>query len=108
MHAPMAAGGQQRLAALNTYNIRHTDPEQDFDDLSRLAAQVCHTPVAIISLVDESRQWFKSRIGIAHCEEARDHSFCSHVIVGTELVMVPDAKSDPRFWDDPCVKREPG
>jgi anti-sigma regulatory factor (Ser/Thr protein kinase) len=96
-----------RLKALHHYRILDTDPEQAFDDLTLLASQICGTPMALISLVDEDRQWFKSRIGIDVAETARSISFCAHAIQKPELMIVPDTLSDGRFRDNPMVVGDP-
>ena len=86
-----------RLAALRRYRILDTDPEPAFDDLTLLASHICGTPIALISLVDENRQWFKSRIGLDETETARDISFCNHAIQRPrELMVVPNALEDAR------------
>lgn len=96
-----------RLHALHRYRILDTDPEQAFDDLTLLASQICGTPMALISLVDEDRQWFKSRVGIDVVETARSVSFCAHAIQKPELMIVPDTLSDRRFRDNPMVVGDP-
>ncbi len=96
-----------RLKALRKYRILDTDPEQAFDDLTLLASQVCGTPIALISLVDESRQWFKSRVGLQAHETSRDVSFCAHAIQQPGLFIVPDAMNDARFRDNPLVLDDP-
>lgn len=96
-----------RLQALREYRILDTDPEQGFDDLTMLAAQICGTPIALISLVDENRQWFKSRVGLEARETARSVSFCTHAIRQQGIFMVPDALNDARFRDNPLVLRDP-
>ncbi len=96
-----------RLKALRKYRILDTDPEQAFDDLTLLASQVCGTPIALISLVDENRQWFKSRVGLQAHETARDVSFCAHAIQQPGLFIVPDAMNDARFRDNPLVLDDP-
>ncbi len=97
----------ERLAILREHRILDTPPEQVFDDLTQLAAQICGTPIALISLVDEHRQWFKSRVGLAATETARDASFCAHAMVGPDLMLVPDALRDPRFDHNPLVTGDP-
>jgi anti-sigma regulatory factor (Ser/Thr protein kinase) len=93
-----------RLAALRRYRILDTDPEPAFDDLTLLASHICGTPIALITLVDENRQWFKSRIGISLSETARDISFCNHAIQRPhELMIVPNALEDERFVENPLV-----
>jgi GAF domain-containing protein len=96
-----------RLAALRSYRILDTDPEQGFDDLALLASQICGTPIAFIALIDENRQWFKARVGFNLKETTRSVAFCSHTIQQTDLLVVPDALGDERFRDNPLVTGEP-
>ena len=103
----MIANEAARLKALHAYHILDTDPEQAFDDLTLLASQVCGTPIALITLVDEKRQWFKSKVGIDVNETARNISFCSHAIEQPGLFEVPDTLTDRRFRDNPMVMNEP-
>ncbi|MEY4635795.1 MAG: hypothetical protein RJA55_1593 [Acidobacteriota bacterium] len=103
----MIANESARLKALRAYHILDTDPEQAFDDLTLLASQVCGTPIALISLVDENRQWFKSRTGLDVQETARSISFCSHAIEQPGLFEVPDTLGDSRFRDNPLVLSDP-
>lgn len=96
-----------RVAALEKYAILDTEPEQTFDDLTHLASFICRTPIALISLVDEKRQWFKSRVGITATETSRDIAFCNRAIQHTDLFIVPDALEDDRFRNNPLVVSEP-
>ena len=96
-----------RLEALHRYRILDTEPERSFDDLTLLASHICGTPMALISLVDADRQWFKSRIGIAISETARAVSFCAHAINHRDLFIVPDARHDERFRDNQLVTGAP-
>jgi anti-sigma regulatory factor (Ser/Thr protein kinase) len=96
-----------RLDALQKYHILDTDPEEAFDDLTLLASQICGTPIALISLVDEDRQWFKSRVGLAAEETSRSISFCTHAIQQPGLFLVPDALDDERFRENPLVIDDP-
>ncbi len=98
---------EARVIALDKYAILDTDPEQFFDDLTLLAAYVCNTPIALISLVDEDRQWFKSRVGLDASETSRDIAFCSTAILQTDVFVIPDALADERFRDNPLVVSEP-
>jgi GAF domain-containing protein len=96
-----------RIAALNRYAILDTEPEQSFDDLVTLAAHICKTPMAMLSLVDEHRQWFKSKVGVQVRETPREVSICTHAIQQDDLFVVPDTWQDPRFRDNPLVVGEP-
>ena len=98
----------ERLEALHRYRILDTNPEQAFDDLTLLASYVCETPIALITLVDADRQWFKSRVGITETETSRSISFCSHAIQQPGLYIVADATSDEQFKENPFVTGEPG
>jgi len=98
----------QRLAALDRYAILDTEPEQSFDDLVILASHVCKTPMALLSLVDDRRQWFKSAVGVQVRETPREFSFCAHAIQKQEhLFIVQDTLKDERFRDNPLVTGEP-
>lgn len=99
-----------RVAALNRYAILDTEPEQTFDDLVVLASYVCKTPMAMLSLVDDHRQWFKSKVGVRMEETPLAMSICAHAIQeGTdELFIVPDTLQDPRFRENELVIHEPG
>jgi anti-sigma regulatory factor (Ser/Thr protein kinase) len=92
-----------RLAALRQYRILDTEPERAFDDLALLASQICETPIALITIVDADRQWFKARTGLAERQTPRAVSFCTHAIQQHGLFVVPDAREDERFRDNPFV-----
>src|SRR5215212_4346330 len=96
-----------RLAALARYRILDTAPEQAFDDLTLLASHICGTPIALITLVDADRQWFKSRVGVSIVETPRTISFCTHAIQQRDLFVIPDARVDARTRDNPLVTGEP-
>jgi GAF domain-containing protein len=98
---------KKRLKVLWQYDLLDTMPERVFDDLTELAARICEAPIALISLVDEERQWFKSKIGVTLNETSRDVSFCSHAIRQEGLFIVPDATKDPRFAHNPLVTSDP-
>ena len=107
MIAPVPNNERQRLKVLWQYEVLDTVPEEVFDDLTELAARICGAPIALISLVDEQRQWFKSRVGVRQTETARDISFCAHAILHNDLFIVPDATLDPRFAKSPLVTTDP-
>ncbi len=107
MNAEPPSHERQRLKVLWQYDVLDTVPEEVFDELTELAARICGAPMAMISLVDEDRQWFKARVGIALRETPRDIAFCSHAIQQSGLFIVPDAAKDARFADNPLVTGEP-
>jgi GAF domain-containing protein len=96
---------QIRVKRLHDYNVLDTPPELDFDELTHLVAQVCDVPTAIISFVDQDRQWFKARVGTELQETARAISFCTHTVKLAEdqLFVINDTHADPRFADNPLV-----
>ncbi len=107
MIAPIPQNEPDRLLALEAFGLLDTPPEPEYDDLTHLAATICDAPIALVSLVDSCRQWFKSKHGIDACETHRDTAFCSHAIHQPTLFEIPDATLDPRFWDNPLVQGEP-
>ena len=107
--APLLPEESARLAELDAFRILDTLPEDSYDDITRLASQICDTPIALISLVDSERQWFKSRVGLVTSVTSRDDAFCAHAIAKShEMMVVPDATVDDRFADNALVLDEPG
>lgn len=99
----------QRLATLQRYRVLDTPREDAFDDLVAIAASICNTPMSTVSLIDADRQWFKARLGVEDEETPRDQAFCAHAILEPEEVLVvPDAREDARFRDNPLVTGGPG
>jgi len=98
---------ESRLRALRSISILDTPAEERFDRLTRLASRMFRMPVALVSLVDENRQWFKSSIGLNVSETARDISFCGHAILGEGIFIIEDTTKDDRFADNPLVLNEP-
>jgi GAF domain-containing protein len=100
-------GETARLKALHGYGVLDTPNEAEFDAIVREAAKALGTPVALISLIDEHRQWFKAKVGLEPAETPRSISFCTHAIRGTEVMVVEDARNDARFADNPLVTGDP-
>lgn len=98
---------EARLKTLRSLNILDTSSEERFDRLTRMAKHMFNVPIALVSLIDEDRQWFKSCIGLNVRETPRDISFCGHAILGEEIFIIPDASNDERFADNPLVIYEP-
>ncbi len=96
-----------RLTTLHALNILDTPAEERFDRLTRMANRLFDVPIALVSLVDENRQWFKSCVGLGASETPRSISFCGHAILGSQIFMIEDATQDPRFADNPLVVDEP-
>ncbi len=95
-----------RLAALDRYRVLDTEPEKDFEEIVELAAHVCGTTMALVSLIDADRQWFKARMGVDVCSTDREVAFCDHAVRARAALVVPDATQDPRFVDNPFVTGE--
>lgn len=109
MRARLPENEAQRLQILREYRVLDTTAEQAFDDLTRLASLICGTPIALVSLVDSDRQWFKARVGLDATQTPREHAFCAHAILNpSELMVVADAKQDERFAANPLVTGDPG
>jgi GAF domain-containing protein len=107
MISPKPANEKQRLQTLRGYEILDTEPEAAFDDLTSLASYLCQTPIALISLIDADRQWFKSKVGVSMTETSRDIAFCASAILQSDIFIVPDASQDERFAENPLVVSEP-
>lgn len=108
MQAAIPVDEVQRVRDLRAYDVIDTPPERAFDDIARLAARLCGTPIALVSLVDATRQWFKARVGVDGTETPRNVSFCAHAILHPQdVLVVPDTRLDPRFADNPQVTGPP-
>ena len=107
MIAPFPENEAARLDCLHCYNVLDTPAEQAFDDITRLAAHICGAPISLVSLLDETRQWFKSAVGLDAAETSRDLAFCAHAILQDDLFIVPDALQDARFSENPLVTDNP-
>lgn len=107
MPAPLPVDETIRLAALRQFAFLDTDPSDAFDDITRLASYICDTPIALVSLVDEGRQWFLSRHGTDLRQTDRSQAFCAYAILGEDVFEVPNALDDARFVDNELVTGEP-
>lgn len=105
--APLPANEPERLVAVRSYGILDSLPETVYDDLVFLASMICETPIALVSIVDEKRQFLKANVGLPVTETSRDVAFCAHAILEPEPLVVPDASADPRFAGNPLVTGHP-
>jgi GAF domain-containing protein len=107
MSVEPSSNEKARLETLRQYTILDTETEESFDEIGKLAKMICRTPIALVSFVDQNRQWFKSRIGIPFAETARDISFCTHAILQDGPLVIRDTLDDDRFRTNPMVLEEP-
>jgi GAF domain-containing protein len=109
LKAPIPPEEPQRMKTLREYAVLDTAPEAVYDDIAHVCAGVCDTPIALITLIDGRRNWFKARVGVDEelTESPRDTSFCGHAILGNEIFEVTDALADDRFSDNPLVASQP-
>lgn len=107
MTAPVPANEKARLEALHRYRVLDTEPERAFDDVTKLASYICGTPMALVTLLDKDRQWFKSKVGIESSETSRDIAFCAHTLYQGKLMIVENAVEDERFKANPYVTGDP-
>jgi hypothetical protein len=109
MATPVPHNEAERVSALRSMAVLDTPPETDFDDIVRIASEICGAPISLVTLVDTHRQWFKAKIGDIPVDETpREVAFCAHAIMGRDLMVVPDASEDARFADNPYVHTKDG
>ncbi|MEC8683252.1 MAG: GAF domain-containing protein, partial [Bacteroidota bacterium] len=100
----LPANEQIRLSELRQLALLHTEPDPNYDTITRLAAAICEVPIALVSLIDADKQWFKAKIGWDLCDTARDISFCAHAILQPrEITIIPDSRLDERFKGNPLL-----
>ncbi len=107
LEIPLPRDEKQRLAALDRYDILDTPPEKSFDSIVLLASHVCQTPIALLVLIDQGRQWFKAKVGVRLRQTPRQFSFCAHTIMQRALFIIPDTRRDKRFAKNPLVASGP-
>src|SRR5271154_693889 len=103
MSFPLPSNEAERLEELRRFAVLDTPPEKAFDDITELTARIFKMPIATVTLIDEERQWFKSCFGLETREVGRNIAFCSHTILGDQVMVVPDARNDRRFAKNPLV-----
>ena len=109
MQPPVPENEAERISTLRGLAVLDTPPETDFDDIVRIASEVCGAPISLVTLVDAQRQWFKAKTGLDGINETpREVAFCAHAIMGRDLMVVPDATADARFADNPFVRARDG
>ena len=104
---PSFSDSEKRVAALRQYEIMDTPAEAEFDDITRLASFICATPIALVTLLDTTRQWFKSKVGVEVSSTPIEEAFCAHAILQEKILIVPDAMLDERFASNPLVTADP-
>ena len=98
----------ERVSSVRQYHLLDTLPESDYDNIARIASEICKVPMSLITILDAERQFFKSKIGLDGTQTPREHSFCGHAILNPEEIMViRDSSQDERFYDNPLVTGEP-
>lgn len=107
MNIPVPKNEAKRISVLWQYDILDTVPEEVFDELANLAGLICGAPIALITMVDENRQWFKAKVGVDLEETSRDISMCTHAIMQSDLFVIPDTTKDDRFKNNPLVTEGP-
>lgn len=101
--APRPLNEADRLEVLEAYRLMDTEPERAYDDIVGIAAHICQTPIAAVTLLDQDRQWFKAKVGLDADQTTRDEAFCSYTILGSDVMVVSDATDDDRFSANPLV-----